>query len=133
MSVSTQLKESTLEEILELVENNYQEDAIYDFIQTYGEDALESCYEDYVELGEMYSFEAVDCFCEEYSVEEIGNFHDAYYGEYETPAIFAEQFTEDTTEMNLPSYIVVDWEATWNCNLCHDFIWSEGFVFNRNF
>lgn len=133
MSVTTRLKDSTIDVIHELVENNYQDADIYEFINTYGEDALETCYEDYVELGETYSFEAVDVFCDEFSIEDIGNFQDAYYGEYETPAIFAENFTEDTTAMELPNYVVVDWEATWECNLRHDFIWSEGFVFNRNF
>tara|TARA_B100000003_G_scaffold44560_2_gene38314 strand:+ start:182 stop:583 length:402 start_codon:yes stop_codon:yes gene_type:complete len=133
MSVTTRLKDSTIDVIHELVENNYHDADIYEFINTYGEDALETCYEDYVELGESFSFEAVDVFCEEFSIEEIGNFQDAYYGEYETPAIFAEQFTDDTTAMELPNYVVVDWEATWECNLRHDFIWSEGFVFNRNF
>tara|TARA_B100000073_G_scaffold315735_1_gene291874 strand:+ start:148 stop:549 length:402 start_codon:yes stop_codon:yes gene_type:complete len=133
MSVTTILKDSTIDVIHELVENNYHDVDIYEFINTYGEDSLEDCYEDYVQCGEDYSFEAVDAFCDEFGVENIGAFADAYYGEYETPAIFAEQFTEDTMVMDMPSYVVIDWEATWECNLRHDFIWSEGYIFNRNF
>ena len=44
----------TIDVIHELVENNYHDADIYEFINTYGEDALETCYEDYVELGESF-------------------------------------------------------------------------------
>ena len=75
MSVTTRLKDSTIDVIHELVENNYHDGDIYEFINTYGEDALETCYEDYVEHGRiLFLFEAVDVFCEEFSIEEIGNF-----------------------------------------------------------
>jgi len=61
-ATEVQLKESTVEYIKELVENNYHDGDIYEFINQYGEDALESCYEDYCELGEDYTYSAVDAF-----------------------------------------------------------------------
>jgi len=118
------LKESTQELITDLVENNYCEEDIYNFIAEYGEDALESCYEDYCQYGDEYSYEAVDAFCSEFSVENIGNFQDAYYGEYETPEILCAP---------VPDYLVIDWEATWNSYFQYDFSFVEGFIFNKNF
>ena len=107
MSVTTRLKDSTIDVIHELVENNYHDADIYEFINTYGEDALETCYEDYVELGESFSFEAVDVFCDEFSIEEIGNFQDAYYGEYETPAIFAENSPKTQLQWNFLTMLLL--------------------------
>lgn len=127
------LKESTQELIAELVENNYCEDDIHNFISEYGEDALESCYEDYCEYGDEYSYEAVDAFCSEFGVENIGNFQDAYYGEYETPEIFVENYVNETECAPVPDYLVIDWEATWNSYFQYDFSFVEGFIFNKNF
>ena len=127
------LKESTQELIADLVENNYCDEDIYNFIEEYGEDALENCYEDYCEYGDEYSYEAVDAFCSEFGVENIGNFQDAYYGEYETPEIFVEDYVSSTDCGRIPDYIVVDWEATWNSSFQHDFTFAEGFIFNKNF
>ena len=136
MSVTTDvptLKDSTIDFIHQLVEDNYHDGDIYEFINTYGEDALVNCYEDYCQFGDDFSYEAVDAFCEEFGVESISHFEDAFYGEYETPAIFAEQLTSDIYNVDVPSFVVIDWDTTWECNLRHDFIWSEGYVFNRNF
>ena len=127
------LKESTQELITDLVENNYCEEDIYNFIAEYGEDALESCYEDYCQYGDEYSYEAVDAFCSEFSVENIGNFQDAYYGEYETPEIFVENYVNETECAPVPDYLVIDWEATWNSSFQYDFTFVEGFIFNKNF
>lgn len=127
------LKESTQELIADLVENNYCDEDIHNFIEEYGEDALENCYEDYCEYGDEYSYEAVDAFCSEFGVENIGNFQDAYYGEYETPEIFVENYVNDTESTHVPDYLVIDWEATWNSSFQYDFTFAEGFIFNKNF
>ena len=116
-----QLKESTQEFIADLIENNYHDEDIYAFINEYGEDALESCYEDYCECGEDYGYEAVDAFCSEFGVENIGNFQDAYYGEYETPEIFVENYVNECCDANVPDYLVIDWEATYEQNLRYDY------------
>jgi len=41
-TVLPNLKESTVEYIKELVDNNYHDEDIYAFIEQYGEDSLES-------------------------------------------------------------------------------------------
>lgn len=58
------------------------------------------------------------------------NEQDAYYGQHDSTADFAEFFYENyDTETVLPNYIVVDWEATWERNLRHDFYFNDsGYV-----
>lgn len=55
---------------------------------------------------------------------------ESYYGQHETPADFARYFFENyETETQLPSYLAIDWQATWDRNLRHDFYFSDsGYV-----
>lgn len=60
-----------------------------------------------------------------------------YYGEHESPGAFAKFYFENyDTESSIATYLVVDWEETWDRSLCHDFhferthdnlgyVWSE--------
>jgi hypothetical protein len=131
-----QLKESTVEFINELVAESYCQDDIYDFINEHSEEDFVNYYEEYVGFGEEYCYEAVDAFIAAFGIECVSHFSDAYRGQYDSEAEFAEEFVTDV-EGNIPSYIVVDWEATWNYNLKYDFVYevcgSKGFVFDRNF
>lgn len=88
--------------------------------------------EEYDRLVDIYSQDAVEAFIELYGEECLESFEDAYQGEYDSEADFAEQFTTDVYG-DIPAYVVVDWEATWNSNLQYDFDYEGGFVFNRNF
>jgi antirestriction protein len=88
--------------------------------------------EKYSELCERYSKDAVDAFLELYDEDDLESFEEAYYGSYDSEADFAEQFVNDTCDFDIPSFVVVDWEATWNCNLRYDFDFEDGFVFNKN-
>ena len=56
----------------------------------------------------------------------IDDFRDDYAGTADSEADFAEQTAEECGEIpkDMPTWIVIDWEATWNCNLRHDY-WSE--------
>jgi antirestriction protein len=57
---------------------------------------------------------------------EVDDFRDAYQGTWESEADFCENTAEDcgVIPKDFPSWIVIDWEATWNCNLRFDY-WSE--------
>lgn len=46
---------------------------------------------------------------------------DCFVGTYDTAAEFAQQWAEDYGEGEIPSWIVIDWDATWECNLRHDY------------
>jgi hypothetical protein len=120
------------QKIDELVADNYALDDIVDFIDVYGNDDFVEYYEEYCENGENYSYDAVDAFVDEFGIECIAHFSDAYYGEYDSEEDFAEQFTADVYG-EPPAHLVVDWSATWNCNLRYDFSFNGGYVFNKNY
>jgi antirestriction protein len=60
-----------------------------------------------------------------YGIEDITlrDAQDKFYGTADSEADFAEQIAEDCGEIpkDLPSWIVIDWEASWNCNLRYDY------------
>jgi len=73
-------------------------------------------------------------------IETVEQFQDAYAGQYDSAAAFAEQLCDDCgylCETNLPSWIVnhIDWQAVWDCELRHDYTMSDvgGYFFSRHF
>jgi hypothetical protein len=88
--------------------------------------------EQYQDLCERYSKDAVSAFLELYDESDLQYFEDAYKGSYASEAEFAEEFTTDVYGFDVPSFVVVDWDATWNCNLRYDFDFEDGFVFDKN-
>ena len=88
----------------------------------------------YQNLCDSYGKDAVNAFLELHDDESLLEyFEEAYQGRYEDEAEFAEQFTTDVYGFDAPSFVVIDWEATWNCNLRYDFDFEDGFVFSKNF
>lgn len=53
----------------------------------------------------------------------VEDFRDAYQGTADTKAEFAEQIAEDCGEIpkDLPNWIVIDWQSSWDCNLRFDY------------
>ena len=73
-------------------------------------------------------------------IETAEQFEDAYAGQYDSGAIFAEQLCDECgylSESNLPNFISnhIDWDAVWNCELRHDYTMSDvgGYFFSRHF
>ena len=126
-----QLKESTVEFIAELISENYAQDDIYEFIAEHGEDDLVQYYVKYVEIGESYSYRAVDIFIEEFGIDNVEKFEDAFRGGgYSSKEEYAEQFVTDCYCINLPTFVEIDWETTFD-NL--DCVYVNGFVFDTQF
>ncbi|NBO72452.1 MAG: hypothetical protein EBU66_19230 [Bacteroidetes bacterium] len=126
-----QLKESTVEFINELISENYAQDDIYEFIAEHGENDLVQYYVKYVEIGESYSYRAVDIFIEEFGIDNVEKFEDAFRGGgYASKADYAEQFVSDCYCIDLPAFIEIDWETTFD-NL--DCVYVDGFVFDTQF
>ena len=121
-------------ETLELLEDVVSESEAKEFIETHGEQAFIDHYETYVSLFDQYQIDAIDAFIETFSIEDIDHFSDAYYGEYESGAEFAEEFARDIGEIprNLPSWIEIDWQESWE-NLSYDFYEENGYIFSANF
>ena len=86
----------------------------------------------YDDLCDTYSKDAVDAFLEIYDEDDLNSFEDAYQGSYESEADFAEQFTTDCYGLDIPSFVIVDWQATWEVGLRYDYDFQDGFVFASN-
>ena len=124
-------KTETQEFISELVENNYSDEDIYEFIAEHGEDNFVSFYEEYVDFGEEYSYEAVDAFIEEFGISNLNSFADAFRGHYDSKGDYAEDFVTDCYSIDIPGFVDIDWEATFD-NMDAVFT-EEGFVFDTQF
>ena len=46
---------------------------------------------------------------------------ECFVGAYESEAAFAEETTLEVECLDLPNYIVIDWQATWDSALCMDY------------
>jgi len=86
----------------------------------------------YQTLCESYGKDAVNAFLEIYIEDDLNSFEDAYQGGYESEAEFAEQFTTDCYGLDIPSFVVVDWQATWDQGLRYDYDFQDGYVFSSN-
>jgi hypothetical protein len=107
------------------------DDLFISFMETYGAENVKF-WEEYQEQVENFNQDIVDAFLEMWTLDDLPHVQDAFYGQYETPEIFAEEFYTGIMGTVIPDGIVVDWEATWNCNLRYDFTFEEGYIFNRN-
>jgi len=115
------LAADTVNKIDELIEENYALDDMLEFIDQHNESDFVAYYEEYVRCGEAIGYEAVDALIAELGdVSYIEDCDERYQGHYHNEAEFAEEFV---TEMgyDIPSIVVVDWEATWETSLRYDF------------
>ena len=119
-------------------EEGYPLHDIRDFIDTHGlAPFTEGAYHAWEELEKNYSREAIEAWVEYAGIQAIESLEDAYMGEFNTPEEFAEYYFTDLVgygdvDTLIGRGIVIDWEATWDTNLSHNFDFQDGFVFNRN-
>ena len=105
------------------------------FIENHSEEEFIDHYETYNRLCEDYGQNLVDEFIEDFDVSTIENFEDMYQGQYNSGADFAEQIATDCGYItrDLPSWIEIDWEKTWD-NLSYDYTeLLGGHIFNNNY
>ena len=92
------------------------------------------------EAIDEHGISIVNGFLENWSVEDLENINDAYYGEYDDFSSFAQQFAEDTIEglsdnnSTLARYF--DWKS-WEHDLAYDYHEASGdngtsIIFNSN-
>ena len=126
--------QETLDEYNELY--NWEYNDMCDFIENYGETEFLTYYETYHRLVDDYGQNLVDEFAENFDVDSVEHFEEMYQGQYESGAEFAEQICQDCGYIsnNIPHWIVIDWERTWEANLRHDYIEiGEGHIFSANY
>lgn len=121
-----------VEKIDELIEDNYALDDMLEFIDANGADDFVSFYEEYVRQGENLGYDVVDAFVGYHSIAYVKHTEDAYRGQYSDEATFAEEFYNDVYG-DVPSMLVVDWEATWESSIRFDFDFVDGYVFSSWF
>jgi hypothetical protein len=123
---------ATVEKIEELLEDSYALEDILEFIDANGENDFVSFYEEYVTQGEDLGYDVVDAFIGYHGLSCVEYARDAYRGVYSSGADFAEEYYNDVYG-DVPSFLVVDWEATWEQSMKYDFDFVDGFVFDSNF
>ncbi len=137
MTLYTSYSEETQTQIEEFLENtwNWDEDELVGFIEIYGEEKFKLYFEEYADMVDDIGNDVVSAFLNVFDIESVSSCRDAYMGCYESGAEFAQQIAEDCGDVprNLPSWIEIDWEKSWD-NLDYDYVEStDGHIFSQNF
>lgn len=78
--------------------------------------------------------EAMGEYLDDMGADDLSDFDEAYNGQYKDGAEFAEQLADDLGAVSEENarWIVIDWEATWDMSLRHDYhITANGHVFRH--
>ena len=116
-----------VEKIEELSEYSYELDELIDFVDTYGEDKIEYV-EDYLDaVNNIYCDDGkavIDRWVDDNGIEYVQGCDELYQGNYES----VEQFIDDCEliDADIPSWLVIDYEATWDSALRFDYDKVEG-------
>ena len=117
-----------------LIEDGHDEDEMKEFIETHGAKDFVCYYEDYARMVDEYDQETVDAFLEEFDLMDVEHLEDAYNGQYRSEAEFAENFVTDMgyAQNDMPYWIAIDWQKTWDDGLSWDYTFNNGYVFCNN-
>lgn len=117
-----------LANIVETLENvGCSKGDLMEFIKSYGVENLEY-FEEYFDLAIEYDADAIDAFISIYDVSDLNQFVDRYEGYYSTVSEFVENILE-SMGTEIPSWVAVDYEATWESALRFDYDEHEGQYF----
>ena len=131
----SEYRAETQELIDELVDDGNELEVLEDFIKEHGETYFLTYIEDYLQAIDDYDEEVVESFLEIFDIDSIGSLSDAYMGQYDSGADFAQNIAEDCGDVprNMSSWIEIDWKASWD-NLSYDYTeGSGGHIFSQNF
>ena len=122
------------EETQELLDDVDDRDTALEFIEKYGEEAFREHYDDYQGQVDELGIEPVEAFIEVFSIDDVANVVDSYQGSYYSGADFAEQLCQDCGYISndMPSWIEIDWEKTWDRSLSYDYYEHDGHIFSAN-
>ena len=141
-TLASETEEVALEAYAQLTEmvneNGYPLDDIRDFIDTYGAKAfVDGHYATWCQITEELgsSNEVIEAFVEEFGINCIDGFEDSYCGTYRDGAEYARELVEggwSHSMDNIPGFVEIDWEATWD-NLSQDYTEVDGHIFCNRF
>ena len=137
MPLYTSYSEETQTQIEEFLENTFgwDEDELVAFVERFGEEKFKLYFEEYADMVDDIGIGVVESFLDNFDIADISSCRDAYQGQYENGAEFAQQLAEDCCEVprDMSSWIEIDWEASWE-NLTYDYVESnDGHIFSQNF
>ena len=112
-------------------DDEYALSCMLEFIDEHNEDDFLTYYDTYIEMGEKVGYDVVDAFIQEEGIVNIEHVEDAFVGYYDSEAAFTEEYMCDMYD--LPVYLVIDWQATWDQSLSYDFTFVNDFVFRRDY
>lgn len=124
VTLTQSYKETLKPETVEFIQGKciegdyYLEDALI-FIDEHSEDEFVAYYEEFIELGEQYTFDAVDAYLTLYDLDELACFGERYIGEFCSHARMAEEYFDGETD-RLDYRISIDWEETGEYLIQHD-------------
>ena len=132
-----QMREETQELLDEYNElYNWEYNEMCDFIENYGQTEFLTYYETYHRLVDDYGQNLVDEFAQEFDVDSVDHFEDIYQGQYNSGSEFAEIIASDCgyVSRDMPSWIEIDWEKTWDKALSYDYTeLIGGHVFSNSY
>ena len=136
MPLYTSYSEETQTQIEEFLEDHFgwDEDQLVDFVETHGEENFKLYFEEYADMVDDIGIQVVESFLDNFDIADVSNCRDAYMGQYESGAEFAQSIAEDCGEVGSnSSWIEIDWKASWD-NLSYDYVESDnGHIFSQNF
>ena len=137
MPLYTSYSEETQTQIEEFLENTFgwDEDELVGFIEIYGEEKFKFYFEEYADMVDDIGNDVVEAFLDVFDIESVSSCRDAYMGQYDSGAEFAQSIAEDCGDVprNMSSWIEIDWKASWD-NLDYDYVESnDGHIFSQNF
>ena len=129
-----EMTDSATELFNELVDDGNDADDLQAFIDEHGKSNFVDYIEEYLQAVDCHGEDAVAAFLDNFNIEDINNFSDAYQGQWDSGAEFAQNLAEDCCEVprEMSSWIEIDWKASWE-NLSYDYFESDGYVFSQNF
>ena len=130
-----EMTDSVTELFNELVDDGHDADDLQAFIDEYGKSQFVDYIEEYLQAVDEYNEEVVESFLEIFDIESIGSLSDAYMGQYDSGAEFAQNLAEDCGDVprGMSSWIEIDWKASWD-NLDYDYTEGNGgHIFSQNF
>ena len=118
--------ESEIEEVVEMLING---ETIRDDVEAYVDDirfGVEELpnFKAYTEACEEWTLHVVDAFMEIWSVDDIEHIGSAFYGHFDSVEDFVEDYLDQTGDQ-IPSWVCVDYERTWDSALRFDFDFDE--------
>ena len=137
MPLYTSYSEETQTAIEEFLENSFgwEEEDLVDFVERFGEKKFQSYFEEYADMVDDIGIGVVEAFLDVFDIESVSSCRDAYMGQYDSGAEFAQSIAEDCGDVprNMSSWIEIDWKASWD-NLDYDYVEStDGHIFSQNF